>query len=630
MVKVTDCGCCDCDDLQKKKEVEERALKSINTVYTTDARSYYPDGTGQVVLPLPTDEQIASLDGIDELKATVATNTKDIATNAEDIADAQTDIDGLKATVASNTKDIAINAENIAGEQTEINTLRDAMKTIDDNLDTANTKIAANTASIATHTGDITALKGRMTTAEAGIADANTKDTAQDQSISALQALTNNITSHLISSVTVRDGTQNGAIMVELTEESGVKITSPNYPWGQLNTFQLLQGSQAGYVRGKLILSDGTEIESNDFQILEVIESDVYVTSITLTPYPTTGKLGGTIGYSNGNTQTINAVDVPTAPGVTSNINSLLARMGAAESSITEISSDVVELDTRVTAVETKNTAQDNQIAALQSKDSTIDGQISSLDSRVTAIEETPGVGAFTDTSRGTILGSTADGRIHAESDGTGSVSGWSSKASVSAVNELATGVSNAISAAQTAQTTANGCYDDVSIADNVLTFSTANGETKDVTLPASAGDEWEELDLTNMPTDFVAGDLIRVECNVRLEVTASSWTSIPTSYKNIFGDERGAIIEFELRTSDSRFVNIINSGIDKNGDNTAFYLISLGSPYPLTLWNSKSYYFVLSYYIFNGGGLLKSYNHITPSNLNTYIKRMWRKKASS
>ena len=65
-----------------------------------------------------------------------------------------------------------------------------------------------------------------------------------------------------------------------------------------------------------------------------------------------------------------------------------------------------------MTAVEQKNTTQDSQISA--------------LDARVQAIEDTPGVGQFGAGKLGTIAGSSTDGRVKAEDDGTGSVNGWS------------------------------------------------------------------------------------------------------------------------------------------------------------------------------------------------------------
>ena len=63
------------------------------------------------------------------------------------------------------------------------------------------------------------------------------------------------------------------------------------------------------------------------------------------------------------------------------------------------------------------------------------------------------------------------------------------------AITELSTGVSNAISTANTANDTATeantnvkDCYNSVSITDNVMTFGTVDGESKDITIPTSGG----------------------------------------------------------------------------------------------------------------------------------------------
>ena len=81
MVKVSDCTCCDCDSAQEKEQIKERALSSINKIWTTDAKTYYPDGTGMVTLPIPSMEQI---DQISINAEHIAANTADItALNAE-------------------------------------------------------------------------------------------------------------------------------------------------------------------------------------------------------------------------------------------------------------------------------------------------------------------------------------------------------------------------------------------------------------------------------------------------------------------------------------------------------------------------------------------------------------------
>ena len=485
------------DQIDGYDETIESAVSTANTAKTT-ADTAKTTADNAAAKNAEQDSRLSSIEAKDKTQDAeiVVINSKD---SEQDIK-----IETLQQAADTAAKDI----DAIESAATDLTNRVDG---IESDLTATEAVVAANQSGLATAQGDIVALKGRTSVNEGAIASQATKNTEQDSSIAALQTLTNNITSHLISNVAVRDGTDNGSIMVELTEENGSKITSPNYAWGKPNTFQLVQGTEAGYLRGKLILSDGTEIESNDFQILQIIESDVYVTSITLTPYPTTGKLGGTIGYSNGNTAQINPIDVPTAPGVTSNINDLLSRMGVVESGLSDAQSSITALTSRMSSVESKNTTQDNQITALQSKDSTIDGQITALDSRVTAIEETPGIGAFTNTSRGTILGSAIEGNVSANSDGTGSVSGWSKVATAqstadSAVSAAATAQSTADTAksnAALAQSTAddannkaNSAITDATISGNTITFSRINDTSVDVDVPSIS-----IFDLTYLPT---------------------------------------------------------------------------------------------------------------------------------
>lgn len=99
MVKVTDCTCCDCDSAQERETIKERALSSVNKIYTFDNRTFWPDGTGMVTLPLPTQEQLNKIDDVAELADQVEKNTRDIGTNAELIAGEQTQIDSLKTTL---------------------------------------------------------------------------------------------------------------------------------------------------------------------------------------------------------------------------------------------------------------------------------------------------------------------------------------------------------------------------------------------------------------------------------------------------------------------------------------------------------------------------------------------------
>ena len=353
MVTIKDgCGCdpCDCDWKQKLKEAYARASVSVNKVGDYDGSVYFPDGSGFVKLPIPKLSEV-----------------QQISRNAQDIAD-------LKVA------DIQLQA-NITTEET-------ARKAKDDLLDADITRIdntdARQSELIRDNADRITSTYNDLVATEATVA-------THDSEIITLQANNQALTKSLVSDVIMTDGTTAGSVQVSIERADGALITSANYRWGKDIGIRLEAGTQAGYVKAVISLSDGTELVSNEYKIVEVLESDVYVTAITLVPDMTAGTIGGNISYSNGSTQTINSVSVPTAPGVTSAIEALQGRM---------------------TAVEQKNTTQD--------------ADITSLKSRVQAIEDTPGVGQFGAGKLGTIAGSTTDGRIKAEDDGTGSVNGWS------------------------------------------------------------------------------------------------------------------------------------------------------------------------------------------------------------
>lgn len=430
MVTIKDgCGCdpCDCDWKQKLKEAYARASVSVNKVGDLDGAVYYPDGTGFVKLPIPRLSEIQLIhtnkDNIDQLKV-------------EDTR-LQADIDAEKT--ARIAKDESLDSD--VARQSEL---------IQDNADRINSTyndLVATEATVATH----------------------------DSEIITLQANNQTLAKSLVSDVIMTDGTTAGSVQVSIEREDGALITSANYRWGKDIGIRLEAGTQEGFVKAVISLSDGTELVSNEYKIVEVLESDVYVTAITLVPDMTAGTIGGNISYSNGTTQTINSVSVPTAPGVTSAIEALQSRM---------------------TAVEQKNTTQDSQISA--------------LDSRIKAIEDTPGVGQFGAGKLGTIAGSTTDGRIKAEDDGTGSVNGWSAlKQRVSTAEGQIVSAQNDISDIKTKNTQQDSAISrlessKVNIAQGVANAGKALVVGADGNVAPgeiSSGKDWEEIDYTTMTT---------------------------------------------------------------------------------------------------------------------------------
>ena len=544
MVTIKDgCGCdpCDCDWKQKLKEAYARASVSVNKIGDYDGSVYFPDGSGFVKLPIPKLSEI-----------------RQISTNAQDIADLKTQDIQLQANITAEETARKAKDENLDSDIARIDST-DARQSelIRDNADRINSTyndLVATEATVATHDSDIITLK------------ANNQTLAKS----------------LVSDVIMTDGTTAGSVQVSIEREDGALITSANYRWGRDIGVRLEAGTQAGFIKTVISLSDGTELESNEYKIVEVIESDVYVTAITLVPNMTAGTIGGNISYSNGTTQTINSVSVPTAPGVTSAIEALQGRMAA---------------------VEQKNTAQD--------------ASISSLNSRVQAIEDTPGVGQFAAGKLGTIAGSTTDGRIKAEDDGTGSVNGWSALKQrvstaegqiVTAQNDISNLTNNKVNISQGANN-----------AGKVLGIGTDGNVTP---IEVSTGEKWEEVDLSNFPTDWTSADKVRfnlkiVSGNSR---TPSSWTdsNIEATFKS-YNEAQSNIIELDF--------SVFNGNILINITESSNYInvMTLDNLTNLYTWNSKGRLFTLKSISFNGGAKSSKSEDVNPRSGHIY--KMWRLK---
>ena len=559
MVTIKDgCGCdpCDCDWKQKLKEAYARASVSVNKVGDFDGAIYYPDGSGFVKLPIPKLSEV-----------------QQISRNAQDIAD-------LKVA------DVQLQA-NITAEET-------ARKAKDENLDSDIARIDSTDARqselIRDNADRITSTYNDLVATEATVA-------THDSEIITLKANNQALAKSLVSDVIMTDGTTAGSVQVSIERADGALITSANYRWGKDIGIRLEAGTQAGYVKAVISLSDGTELVSNEYKIVEVLESDVYVTAITLVPDMTAGTIGGNISYSNGTTQTINSVSVPTAPGVTSAIEALQGRM---------------------TAVEQKNTAQDSSITA--------------LDSRVKAIEDTPGVGQFGAGKLGTIAGSTTDGRIKAEDDGTGSVNGWSAlKQRVSTAEGQIVAAQNDISALDgtvTQQTTdINGLKSSkVNVAQGASNAGKALVVGADGNVAPgeiSGGEVWEEVDPNNFPTDWIAGDRVKINFNILVDAGTTNWSTAPSeivlqsTYSNL-----DRIYEFEIPNETHTTENLIYYRGTTSYINSAYVTVIYGA----NSWNSDVI-FSISANCHNGGGSKSTSINLARSDVPTYFGKIWRLK---
>ena len=542
MVTIKDgCGCdpCDCDWKQKLKEAYARASVSVNKVGDFDGAIYYPDGSGFVKLPIPRLSEIQLIhtnkDDIDQLKV-------------EDIR-LQANIDAEKT--ARIAKD-----ENLDSDVARIDAT-DARQSelIQDNADRINSTyndLVATEATVATH----------------------------DSEIITLQANNQTLARSLVSDVLMSDGTTAGSVQVSIEREDGSLITSANYRWGRDIGIRLEAGTQAGYVKAVISLSDGTELVSNEYKIVEVLESDVYVTAITLVPDMTAGTIGGNISYSNGSTQTINSVSVPTAPGVTSAIEALQGRM---------------------TAVEQKNTQQDSSISA--------------LDSRVKAIEDTPGVGQFAAGKLGTIAGSTAEGRVKAEDDGTGSVNGWSAlKQRVSTAEGQIVTAQNDISGLMTDVTNLGTSKVNISQGTSNAGKALIVGSDGNLTPGDVAGGEvWEEVDLNNWPKNWKLGDRIKVQFKINPNSTSESDLTVNNSTIS------NSIMELEFFTADNTSGTNVWISIAED----YYHRILLEYLGSINDINRNGTIFEIVIYYNSGTQIVD----INSSNISNFVRKLWRLK---
>ena len=154
------------------------------------------------------------------------------------------------------------------------------------------------------------------------------------------------------------------------------------------------------------------------------------------------------------------------------------------------------------------------------------------------------------------------------------------------------------------------------------------NGKSSQVTLPG--GSEWEELDVSNLPTDFKDGDIIAVAFDVTLSFIASDWETGPTSL---------TIVGTAASSKNSSPFNAIFS-LNPAGTSGSCAMVSIAdysynaigmcwvSQFPSTnSMNGSSIIFRLNAYVFNGISMDKTDQTITKNNISNYIRKLWRLK---
>ena len=150
----------------------------------------------------------------------------------------------------------------------------------------------------------------------------------------------------------------------------------------------------------------------------------------------------------------------------------------------------------------------------------------------------------------------------------------------------------------------------------------TSDGAGAGVWKEPAGGEEWEEVDLSNFPTDWVNGDTIRYWFKPReYKITASSWTSsvshgaLETSgavVRQFEGVVSGEYCYFESIMSTTKYVAILRYALPPVRDLNS----GMASIFAQSTFNG-------SYMVHTDLAISTSNN-----NISSFISRMWRKRA--
>ena len=143
------------------------------------------------------------------------------------------------------------------------------------------------------------------------------------------------------------------------------------------------------------------------------------------------------------------------------------------------------------------------------------------------------------------------------------------------------------------------------------------------------SGAQWEELDPTNLPSDFQPYDIILVthKMNGSVESAPASWTTAPGTYNTpeIYSSAVFDATIFQIGPSANANVKVGNI----LAANNMMAFISLGIIESPANWNNTTVpnmrLYSVKMGVFNGGGISQSGVDITKSNIGQYVKSMFR-----
>ena len=147
------------------------------------------------------------------------------------------------------------------------------------------------------------------------------------------------------------------------------------------------------------------------------------------------------------------------------------------------------------------------------------------------------------------------------------------------------------------------------------------NGKTASANLPSGGSSEWEELDLSNLPTDFTDNDILKIDIHFYggLIFRVEDWNS-SIEESNILEFDNGSIIIEKGMDDIVPGPNVVYSAYYAAG---GIVLSAIKIGHNLNLDNL----FYLDVFAFNAATHISKQIVVTRTNVSTYINHLWRKK---
>ena len=561
-----------------------------------------------------------------------------------DIPELQEDIETLKGQVESINSTIKTVQDDVSGNTTQIQTLTEQLTTLSGTVHTAVQNIAALQTLTGTHstqiqalldainalTPRVTALESRATTIESDIQNI-------DSEISGLQA-------EVIDNVSMMSDAH-GTVQVTIAHEDGSTDTSAPIDLGLVRQggITLQTGATDRSFNLTIKLTDGTSWQTNDFIIPPGGGTEVVVTNIQIADGTSEGTMKVRIGLSDAT-----FLDSNDWPYVTpTELNAVATRVTALEGTTAQHTTQIGDLTSRVQELE------DNPFSLPIATATLLGGIKVGANLKVTedgtlSADPVPDVSDLAiasslvvtrNASSMNVAISDKGGTQHTEAlpVATAALPGLMAAADKSKLDAVPT--PSTIATDTDVQDVKTDLQDQitaisptVSVNDEVtpptITVS-VNGKSSTANLPA--GETWEELNLSSLPTDFSDTDRVEITLkNIRSVSVFEDWNQPPSLLSSpTFNNDSLYRVEIKPLSTASNVLSTL-AGIDLDPVNGPIVLIAV-NPLDTYYWNDANYpnnaFFLIQIQAFTGAGLASKTIRVSRNNITNYVTRMRRIK---